>query len=140
MLNKLIVITMTLLLTVGCTWFKPEKEIVYVNIDPPPTIHPDRPYSPEIVHRPHFETLTPDTRDAILTGPNYVYMILSWQDYLSLGQSEQITNHHIYSLNALLCHYRQELNEDVCKPYLDRLDQLKSETETETDEQVNKTE
>lgn len=66
-----------------------------------------------------YEALTPEVTEKknkdVIAGLErpYVYMGLSWQDYLTLGKYMQDIKSKFMEYNALLCHYRKELEE--CK-------------------------
>jgi hypothetical protein len=92
-------------------------------------VHPARPMPTSLI-APEWKVLTATTHDSLLSeNSQYSYMCISWEDYLIMGQNMNNLGAFIKGQNALLCHYRKDLNEVECKPYAPTL----SETEKEKD-------
>lgn len=81
--------------------------------------HPSRPLplsEPDI----KLKALTPDVTKKMNTevtnglATPYVYMGLSWEDYLTLGKYFKEVESKFAEYNALLCYYRKDLKEPRC--------------------------
>ncbi|QJT71173.1 hypothetical protein GR11A_00136 [Vibrio phage vB_VcorM_GR11A] len=64
----------------------------------------------------NFKVLTKDTVTKLLDkeGADFLYLALSWDDYLALGKDMQDILAYVKGTNALLCYYRKDLAEAVC--------------------------
>lgn len=135
-----IIMMLILMFLVGC-------QTVAVPQEDPVQFHPPRPIPPTL-SVPEWNVLTPATcsdklgDNACYTlqmcqnilikygisdfskcpdpATSYTYMALVWEDYLIMGQNMQVIIQAFKEYNALLCYYRDDLNELQCVPYKPR--------------------
>lgn len=109
-MKSLSILILLIIILTGCETIFAVKEI--------DQFHPARSL-PVSVTAPKWNLLTPTTHDTIIVDDTaYSYMCLSWENYLVMGQNMQNIIKGFKDYNALLCYYRKELKEVVCKEYL----------------------
>lgn len=81
----------------------------------PPQFHPPRP-DPVNLKDIHFKVLTYDTIQKVIEkeGVDTLYIALTWEDYLALGDNMNRLSAYIKGTNALLCYYRKDVDEVMC--------------------------
>lgn len=109
---KLSIILVSLFL-VGCITTSSVKKV-----EKPPQFHPGRPMPVQMMDV-EWKLLTPTTHDNLINdGSAYSFMMLTWEDYLVMGQNMQNIIRGFKDYNSLLCYYRKDLKEVECVPYI----------------------
>lgn len=100
---------------VGCSLI-PERivtETVYVER---PLIHPPMP-QPVNFHTPRLRIITKDTIEP--EPDNAVFQCFEWNDGQELRISLEQAYTYTRELLTILCSYRKDENEEICKPYVE---------------------
>lgn len=84
-------------------------------VDSKPIVHPDLPRPVVIRYNPPY-IITKETIKEL--DDNVVLQAFEYDDGQSLGVDLNNLKSYIRQLNTVICSYRKELKEEVCKPYL----------------------
>lgn len=111
------VIIIVIWLMVGCSMF-PEPVVDTRSVyNEKATIHEPLPEPQTFTYNDPYVI----TKETIEDDPdNVVYQCFEFDDGQELGISLQKQNQYIEKLKALLCSYREELNEAECEPYINQ--------------------
>lgn len=109
----LLSIASTLLLT-GCSTLSSAPQVT-VQTQELPKFHPPRP-DPIALEDVSYVVLTAENVQPLIAtqGDKFLYVALTWSDYLKIGRNMLAIKSYIKQTNTLLCYYRQDVKEIYC--------------------------